>query len=151
MKLKLLLRLALSLAEKNKKEIDGIKSNVGFVEFTCDRLVNENKMLKKRTINLDNYSRRNNVVIRGISENSSESNVECEVKTRKFMINELKLDDGSKRHSLQAVELSQQTQAGVQIVSNLPAPSNGGPIYRFLGMPAMRTRWMAGAAAHKSG
>ena len=29
--------------------------------------------------------------------------------------------------------------------------SNGGPIYRFLGMPAMRTRWMAGAAAHKSG
>ena len=38
---------------------------------------------------------------------------------------------GSKRHSLQAVELSQWTQAAVQIVSNLPAPSNGGPIYRF--------------------
>ena len=52
-------------------------------------------------------------------------------------------DLGSKRHSLQAVELSQRTQAAVQIVSNLPAPSNGGPIYRFLGM--------AGAAAHKSG
>ena len=58
---------------------------------------------------------------------------------------------GSKRHSLQAVELSQWTQAAVQIVSNLPAPSNGGTIYRFLGMSAMRTRWMAGAAAHKSG
>ena len=53
--------------------------------------------------------------------------------------------------SLQAVELSQWSQAAVQIVSNPPAPSNGGPIYRFLGMPAMRTRWMAGAAAHKSG
>ena len=38
---------------------------------------------------------------------------------------------GSKRHSLQAVELSQWFQAAVQIVSNLPAPSNGGPIYRF--------------------
>ena len=38
---------------------------------------------------------------------------------------------GSKRHSLQAVELSQRTQAAVQIVSNLPAPSDGGPIYRF--------------------
>ena len=49
---------------------------------------------------------------------------------------------GSKRHSLQAVELSQWFQAAVQIVSNLPAP-----IYRFLGIPAMRTRWMAGAAA----
>ena len=52
--------------------------------------------------------------------------------------------------SLQAVELSQWTQAAVQIVSKLPAPSNGGPIYLFLGMPAMRTRWMAGVAAHKS-
>ena len=50
--------------------------------------------------------------------------------------------------SLQAVELSQWFQAAVQIVSNLPGPSNGVPIYRFLGM---RTRWMAGAAAHKSG
>ena len=63
----------------------------------------------------------------------------------------MKGTEGSKRHSLQAVELSQWFQAAVQIVSNLPAPSNGGPIYRFLGMPAMRTRWMAGAAAHKSG
>ena len=58
---------------------------------------------------------------------------------------------GSKRHSLQAVELSQRTQAAVQIVSNLPDPSNGGPIYRFWGMPAMCTCWMAGAVAHKSG
>ena len=59
--------------------------------------------------------------------------------------------NGLARKSLQAVELSQWFQAAVQIVSNLPAPSNGGPIYLFLGMPAMRTRWMAGAAAHKSG
>ena len=43
-----------------------------------------------------------------------------------------------------AVELSQRTQAAVQIMSNLPAPSNGCPIYRFLGMPAMRTAgWLA--------
>ena len=58
----------------------------------------------------------------------------------------MKPSGGSKRHSLQAVERSQRTQAAVQIVSNL-----GGPIYRFFGMPAMRTCWMAGAAAHKSG
>ena len=36
-----------------------------------------------------------------------------------------------KRHSLQALELSQRTQAAVQIVSNLHAPSNTDPIYRF--------------------
>ena len=56
----------------------------------------------------------------------------------------------SKRHSLQVVELSQRSQTAVQIVSNLPAPTNGGPIYRFLGKPAMRTRWMAGADPHKN-
>ena len=39
---------------------------------------------------------------------------------------------GSKRHSLQAVELSQWTQAAVQIVSNLPAPM-GAPILPFFG------------------
>ena len=50
---------------------------------------------------------------------------------------------GSKRHSLQAVDLSQRSQTVVQIVS--------GPIYRVLGTPAMQTRWMAGAASHKSG
>ena len=51
---------------------------------------------------------------------------------------------GSKRHSLQAFELSQRTLAAVQIVSDLPAPRNGGPIYRFLSMPAMRTAgWLA--------
>ena len=47
----------------------------------------------------------------------------------------------SKRHSIQAVEMSQM----LQIVSkNLPN-------YRFLGNPAMRTGWMAVAAHHKSG
>ena len=30
-------------------------------------------------------------------------------------------------------------------------PQQWGPDLPFLGMPAMRTRWMAGAAAHKSG
>ena len=34
-------------------------------------------------------------------------------------------------HCLQAVELSQRLQTAVQIMSKPPAPSNGGPIYRF--------------------
>ena len=38
---------------------------------------------------------------------------------------------GSERHSLQAVELSPRSQTAVQIVSNLPAPSNRDPIYRI--------------------
>ena len=66
------------------------------------------------------------------------------------MTTDLQQND-SKQHSLQAAELSQWNQAAVQIVSNLPAPSNGGPMYHFFGMPAMQTRWMAGTAFHKSG
>ena len=50
-----------------------------------------------------------------------------------------------------AVELSQQIQTAVQIVSKTPSPSNGDPIYRVLGKPNMRTRWMAGGAPHKRG
>ena len=52
---------------------------------------------------------------------------------------------GSKRHSLQVVELSQRTQAVVQIVSNLPAPRNGCTIYRFFGacQPYGPAGWLA--------
>ena len=32
-----------------------------------------------------------------------------------------------------------------------PRPQQWGPDLSFLGMPTMWTRWMAGAAAHKSG
>ena len=32
-----------------------------------------------------------------------------------------------------------------------PRPQQWGPDLPFVGMPAMRTRWMAGAAAHNSG
>ena len=49
-----------------------------------------------------------------------------------------------KRHNLQAVELSQRTQAAVQIVSNLPASSNGCPIYLFWACrPCGPAGWLA--------
>ena len=50
---------------------------------------------------------------------------------------------GSKRHSLQAVELC-------KLCRTSPPPAMGARL-PFFCMPAMRTRWMAGAAAHKSG
>ena len=56
----------------------------------------------------------------------------------------------SKRHSLQAVGLSQMSPTAVQIVSKPPSLNNGGPIYLFFDKPTMRTRWMAGGAPHKS-
>ena len=47
----------------------------------------------------------------------------------------------SKRHSLQAMELSQRSQTAVQILSNLP--SNGSPIYRWASRSCGPAGWMA--------
>ena len=49
--------------------------------------------------------------------------------------------EGSQRHGIQAVALS---QTAVQIVFNLPAPSNGHQIYLFwASRPCGPTGWMA--------
>ena len=48
---------------------------------------------------------------------------------------------GFKRHTLQAVELSQRLHTTVQIVSKPPALSNGGPIY--LGGGGLSAGWLA--------
>ena len=53
-------------------------------------------------------------------------------------------------HSLQVVELSRRSQTAVQIVWKAPAPAMG-PDLLFMGNSAMRTRWKAGIASHKSG
>ena len=39
----------------------------------------------------------------------------------------------------------------IAVKASAPRPQQWGPDLPFLGMPAMRTRWMAGAVAHKSG
>ena len=52
--------------------------------------------------------------------------------------------NGSKRHNLQAVELSQRTQAAVQIVSNLPAPQQWESDLLFLACrPCGPDEWLA--------
>ena len=55
-----------------------------------------------------------------------------------------RMGSGSKRHSLQAVELSQWSQIAGQIVSNLPVPSNGGSIKLWGGGGASRSCGPAG-------
>jgi len=80
---------ALALAESNKRDITDIRNHFN---ITCERLETENKLLKQKTNNLENYSRRNNIIIRGIPESNNETSLECEEKARMFLVNELKLD-----------------------------------------------------------
>ena len=61
--------------------------------------------------------------------------------------------------SVLRLQTTQPTSGGaVTVISSCcancvepPRPQQWGPDLPFFGMPAMRTRWMAGAAAHKSG
>ena len=70
-----------ALAEQNKKDIVAIRSEIRSefecLNFTCEKLANENKTLKQQNNKLENYSRRNNVIIRGITEDENESVTSC--------------------------------------------------------------------------
>ena len=105
---------ALTLAQHNEQSIQTMSSRIDSLEttcaklsvenksinirndkleFTCEQLSNENRQLKQHTNNLDNYSRRSNVVIRGITEPQQESNADCERAARDFFKDQLKLSD----------------------------------------------------------
>lgn len=95
---------ALQLAEQNQKDIAELKEDskkindeVNYLKFTCDRLVNENKQLKQHTNKLENYSRRNNVVIRGIPESRGESNAECADKVKNILRTKLMIPEDTVR------------------------------------------------------
>ena len=87
------------IAEKNEQDIadirKDIRAEVNYLRFTCEQLTTENKTLKQKTTNLENYSRRNNVVIKGIKEEKSETKEMCEEKARHFFIKELKMEESS--------------------------------------------------------
>ena len=98
---------ALSLAEQNKDDIAEIcieinnirteikdsKCKLKYSKYNCEELKAENKVLKDHINKFDNYSRRKNIIIRGIEESEDESNDTCVRKIREFMRTQLKLDD----------------------------------------------------------
>ena len=105
---------ALTIAEKNSSDIADIsselkdtreslaelrselrvnKEELAYCKFNCDELKTENHSLKMHANKLDNYSRRKNIVIRGVEEEKNESNAQCELKVKAFMKSQLKLND----------------------------------------------------------
>ena len=95
-------QLASTTAEQNKNDIAEIRadmvnmqSDINYLKFTCENLSTENTILKQQTNKLENYSRRNNVLIRGIQEEDNEPQSACEEKAKQFFKNELKLDENT--------------------------------------------------------
>lgn len=88
---------ALELAQENKLAIDTMRCELGnqieLLKFTCEKLTSENAVLKESTNNLENYSRRDNIIFSGIPEVNNERRDDVEKKARTFMIEHLKLDE----------------------------------------------------------
>lgn len=87
---------ALSLARKNEETLKNLQSSmqtkIEFLTSTCDDLLDDNVKLVKKTNDLENQSRRNNIVIKGIAENLNEQKSDCENLARSFFKDHLKLD-----------------------------------------------------------
>ena len=93
---------ALLLAKENKKtfesfkletteKIELLKSENHKLKYNNDRLTYENNQVKQQSNNNENYSRRKNIVIRGITDKDNETNVMCEEEARTFMCEKLNL------------------------------------------------------------
>ena len=69
------------------------------------------------------------------------------------------ITERAKMSYLQRLQTTQPTSGGAVTADSSccascvepPRPQQWGPDLPFLGMPVMRTRWLAGAVAHKSG
>ena len=53
----------------------------------------ENRTLKEQGNNIETYSRKNNIIIRGLRETENESNDQCEHMVRLFLVNNLKIKE----------------------------------------------------------
>ena len=69
---------AQAMAAENKKSIDEITEKV---EYLSDVMIEENVKLKQKITHLENYSRRDNLTIRGIPETKDEI---CEAVVKRF-------------------------------------------------------------------
>ena len=93
---------ALSLAKENKETFESfklettekfelLKSENKNLKYDNDRLTYESNQVKQQSNNNENYSRRKNIVIRGIAEKDNETNIICEEDARTFICEKLNL------------------------------------------------------------
>ena len=80
---------ALKTANESRKLAENVKEEMCKVQFDYENLKFENIRLQHRANHLDNYSRRDNLVISGIEETENEI---CEQKSRDFFKIKLKME-----------------------------------------------------------
>ena len=76
-----------------RTEIKKCKSEINYCNVNCEELKVGYKAVKQHSNKLDNYSRRKNLIIRGIDEEKDESKAMCEQKVRNFLKTQLQLNN----------------------------------------------------------
>ena len=83
---------ALTIATDARRKSEELQEKCEKIEHYCENLETENNTLKKRMNYLDNYSRRDNLVIGGIKEGDNETAGKCEELVRSFFTDKLKME-----------------------------------------------------------
>lgn len=84
---------ALSLAQKNATSIDTINLQLEELKAENKQLKSENAEIKQRTDDLEIYSRKKNIVIKGIPETVDEDGRQCLAAVKSFFKTQLKFKD----------------------------------------------------------
>ena len=75
------------------RKLECVNSEIQLLRFNNIKLTRQNRIIKQQSNNNENYSRRKNIIIRGITECENETNAICEEEARKFICNKLKIDE----------------------------------------------------------
>ena len=86
---------AKKLAQANRVAIEKLqlqyKSDYNDIRSECNALIIQNSALKEQCNSIETYSRRNNIIIRGVQEPNYETGEQCEQSARLFLTNTLKI------------------------------------------------------------
>ena len=92
---------AMNIATAAKASVDTLQDTVTMLQKDVYKLAvlnrglqQENEQLSRRSDNQDSYSRRDNLVIRGIDEHENDTDESCKVLAKKFFIEHLHISDG---------------------------------------------------------
>ena len=77
--------------EETNKKIDYVVAENKCLKFDNDRLEAKVKQNVQQSNSSENYSRRNNIVLRGIVETDNETNEKCEEEVKTFLLNKLNM------------------------------------------------------------
>lgn len=132
---------ALSVANKNATAIDVIQRELTVLKYANVRLREENSTLKKQTLALESYSRRDNLIIRGIAQEMRDGEEQCSDLAKQFFIEKMNLN----RQHVEGMRFVRCHRMGKYVtpLQNKPTPPPRPIIVRFCNYSERDTVWEA--------